>query len=58
MVDQIAMSNEPFTQLDRIEAKLNVLLAALADEREDDPAPIVTLDGKLVGQERDQCQPL
>lgn len=45
-------------QLDRIEAKLDALLAALADEGEETDEPIRTLDGVAVGGERDDSQPL
>ena len=44
------------TQLDRIEAKLDALLEALADEG---IAPQgMSLDGRSVGAERDDSQPL
>lgn len=45
------------TQLDRIEAKLDALLEALADEGEEAEVRI-TLDGEVVGGERDDSQPL
>jgi hypothetical protein len=48
--------NEP-TQLDRVEAKLDVLLSILTDETEDDE-PAVDLDGNPAGGERDSSQPL
>jgi len=48
--------SEP-TQLDRIEAKLDALLEALADEGEEDQQEL-TLDGEAVGGERDDTQPL
>jgi hypothetical protein len=44
-------------RLDRIEAKLDALLAALAEEDEQE-APAQSLDGEYAGQERDQNQPL
>lgn len=46
------------TQLDRIEAKLDALLEALADEGEEIEQPELTLDGERVGGERDDSQPL
>lgn len=46
------------TQLDRIEAKLDALLVALADEGEEMDRPELTLDGEAVGGERDDTQPL
>lgn len=46
------------TQLDRIEAKLDALLEALADEGEEMDQPQLTLDGEAVGGERDNSQPL
>jgi len=51
--------NEP-TQLDRIEAKLDALLEALASEEEEEVEPLggLTLDGEYEGGERDQNQPL
>lgn len=44
-------------QLDRIEAKLDALLDALAAE-DDGAAPAFDLDGELIGGERDQDQEL
>lgn len=46
------------TQLDRIEAKLDALLEALADEGEETEQRELTLDGEAVGGERDDSQPL
>lgn len=46
------------TQLDRIEAKLDVLIAALADDDEEHEEPARTLDGELAGGERDQSMGL
>lgn len=46
------------SQLDRIEAKLDALLEALADEGEEMDQPELTLDGEAVGGERDDTQPL
>lgn len=49
------------TQLDRIEQKLDTLIAALADEEDDqqDQHPIVTLDGETIAAgDRDQTQSL
>lgn len=46
------------TQLDRIEAKLDALLEALADEGEEVEQRELTLDGQAVGGERDDSQPL
>ena len=42
----------------RIEGKLDGLLDALAEEEEGEPEPQTTLDGDLVGAERDEGQPL
>ncbi|CAB3653846.1 hypothetical protein LMG26685_02894 [Achromobacter mucicolens] len=50
------IAQEP--QLDRIEAKLDALLDALADEGEEMEQPELTLDGEAVGGERDDSQPL
>lgn len=44
------------SQVDRIEAKLDSLIAALADEQ--DEKPQVDLDGNPVPGERDQSQAL
>jgi hypothetical protein len=44
--------------LDRIEAKLDALLEALADEGVEAQQLQVTLDGERVGGERDDSQPL
>lgn len=46
------------SQLDRIEAKLDALLEALADEGEEIERPELTLDGEAVGGDRDDSQPL
>jgi len=47
------------SQLDRIEQKLDALLAALAAEREEEQeTPTTTLDGELVPGDRDQSQSL
>lgn len=46
-------------QLDRIEAKLNALLEALADEDEDEGEPQYDLDGNLIEtSERDDNESL
>lgn len=59
------MNNPPYwtkqgqdqSQLDRIERKLDLLIAALAEEEE--PATITDLDGRTYEfGERDQSQPL
>lgn len=42
----------------RIEAKLDALLEALADEGEETEQPVLTLDGEAVGGERGDSQPL
>ena len=42
----------------RIEAKLDALLEALADEGEETEQRELTLDGEEVGGERDDSQPL
>lgn len=57
MADRCCCSNLPTDQLDRIEAKLDALLDALAAE-EDGAAPAFDLDGDLIGGERDQDQEL
>lgn len=44
------------TQMDRIEAKLDALIAALAEDEEQEPS--TTLDGDEAGGERDTNQPL
>lgn len=50
--------NNP-TQLDRIEAKLDALLEALADEGEETDIDVTTLDGQtILARERDDSQPL
>jgi len=49
------------TQLDRIEQKLDTLIAALAEEQDDqeDQHRIVTLDGEAIAAgDRDQTQSL
>lgn len=52
------MNAEP-TQLDRIERKLDALLAALAAERDEGQgSPATALDGELVPGDRDQSQSL
>lgn len=51
-------SGRVVTQLDRIEAKLDALLEALADEGEEVEQRELTLDGESVGGERDESQPL
>lgn len=43
-------------RLARIEAKLDTLLQALAESDEDEPS--ITLDGDIVGAERDRTQSL
>ncbi len=45
------------TQLDRIEAKLDALIMALSEDEQDDD-PQFTLDGELLGGERDQGEML
>jgi len=45
------------TQLDRIEKKLDALIAALAQDA-DDSAPIYDLEGGLIPQERDPTETL
>lgn len=52
------MDAEP-SQLDRIEQKLDALLAALAAEgNEEQDTPAASLDGELVPGDRDQSQSL
>lgn len=46
------------TQLDRIEAKLDALLKALADEEEAEVEPGLDLDGQDIGGERDTSREL
>lgn len=46
-----AASRKVASQLDRIEAKLDALIEALAED--DIPEPALTLDGQDVGGERD-----
>lgn len=56
--DKINVTIE-LTQLDRIEAKLDALLEALAVEAEEqEEKPLLTLDGDEAGGERDQSQSL
>ncbi len=49
-------ANSHEARLDRIEAKLDALIAALAEDEEDQPTR--TLDGDESGGERDQTQGL
>ncbi len=42
----------------RIEQKLDILIAALAEEEDAGYTPAQTLDGQPMGGERDQSQPL
>ncbi len=52
---------EAKAQADRIEQKLDTLIAALADEQDDqeEQDPIVTLDGETIAAgDRDQTQSL
>ncbi len=58
MLKTSGMSHQEPTQLDRIEAKLDALIEALADEGEEIEQPELTLDGDMVGGERDDSQPL
>lgn len=44
--------------LARIEAKLDALLEALAEEDQRDEAPALTLDGELAGSPRPEGEPL
>lgn len=46
------------SQLDRIEAKLDALLRALAEDEDPSPEDLITLDGAKVGGERDQTKGL
>lgn len=51
--------DELIQALARIEAKLDTLISALAeDAQEDDGEPALTLDGQHAGGERDQSQSL
>jgi len=56
--DEYVLQQSQPSQLDRIEAKLDALLDALADEGEEVERPELTLDGEAVGGERDDSQPL
>lgn len=56
--DMAAIADTVPSQLDRIEAKLDALLEALADEGEEMDQAELTLDGEAVGGERDDTQPL
>lgn len=47
------MDDADRARLARIEAKIDMLIAALAAD-EDDAGPLMTLDGAVVGRERDQ----
>jgi len=44
--------------LQRIDAKLDLLIAALADESDEVEDQPFTLDGQFAGSERDQNEPL
>ncbi|MCP1404264.1 hypothetical protein [Achromobacter insolitus] len=46
------------TQMDRIESLLATLVELLADEAEEPDEPVRTLDGEIIGGERDDSQPL
>ena len=48
--------DELLARLERIEAKLNALITALAEDGIE--PPIVDLDGNVLGQEREPGQPL
>jgi len=52
------MDSEMMAALARIEAKLDALLEALAEEDEGEQQPAMTLDGQPTGGERDQGQAL
>jgi ribosome assembly protein YihI (activator of Der GTPase) len=45
-------------RLDRIEALLEQLVAALLVDQDDDDEPSLTLDGQQSGRPRDEGQPL
>ena len=51
------MDDEARALLARIEAKLDVLIAALADDDEDSP-PQLTLDGEPLFRDREEGAPL
>ena len=51
------MDDEDRARLARIEAKLDVLIAALSDEDEDSPLQL-TLDGEMLFCARDEGAPL
>lgn len=51
------MTPDQYATLLRMEAKLDSLIAALAED-EDDEEPSITLDGERAGGERDQNQSL
>ncbi|QDJ40302.1 hypothetical protein [Bordetella hinzii] len=46
------------TQMDRIESLLATLMELLADEDEEPDEPARTLDGEIIGGDRDDSQPL
>ncbi|USJ00868.1 hypothetical protein MUG10_00970 [Xanthomonas prunicola] len=52
------MTQKNATQLDRIEEKLDTLIAALAGDEQEQEEPARTLDGDLAGGERDQSMGL
>ena len=51
------MDDEDRARLARIEAKLDVLIAALSDEDEDSPLQL-TLDGESLFRDREEGAPL
>ncbi|MGY6273471.1 hypothetical protein ACXIUT_27705 [Achromobacter denitrificans] len=59
VVEQDVGSIQPApTQMDRIESLLVTLIESLADEGEETDEPTRTLDGEIVGDARDDSQPL
>jgi hypothetical protein len=53
---RLTMDEHPLAILMRIEAKLDILISALAEDDGDEP--LLTLDGQPIGGERDQGSPL
>jgi hypothetical protein len=51
------VTQEDRDTLTRIEQKLDILISALAEEEMLD-ASTISLDGQVLGRDRDECQPL
>jgi len=54
----LTMLADLLSALQRIDAKLDLLIAALADESDEVEDQPFTLDGQFAGSERDQNEPL